>query len=450
MQKLWTWDELCTALSIARTRGPNVSGIGIDSRTIESGELFIALPGDPGDRFNVSDRSDRDGHDFVMAARQAGAVAAMVHRQGDFGQPLLEVDDTLDGLWDLGRARRQQLKGHAVALTGSSGKTTLKAFLADALDAFSVVGSLNNHIGVPLSLALTPRDASSVIYEIGTNHPGEIEPLSRLVSPTIAVVLNVLNAHIGNFESIEDLLLEKVSIRHGLTSGGTFVLPCDESFDPFAKEHPTIRFGFSSRADVRGEYLPSDRIRITSGQETVELSVPGGGRHRAETLLAAAAVVCSLQQPLEALRRIRDQVPVGRGNVVSVGRLEVIDDSYNANPDSMRAALEQLRLRAGRTVAILGDMAELGSDAETFHDSLAGSVDKIDLVFCVGPYLRSVYDRLHPSKRGAWHAAATDQLLEDCVAHLRPGDSVLVKGSHGVFWSKDFVNRLVRALQSSP
>ena len=205
-EPLWRWPALCEALGVPSVEGPDVGGISIDSRTTQPGDLFIALTGDPGPRFNASQRSDRDGHDFIKAALAAGAVGVLAHDGGEHGCPALQVEDTLDGLWDLGRAARARLTCPVVAITGSSGKTTSKTFLAAALDAFATAGSLNNHLGVPLSLARTPVDAGSAVFEIGTNHPGEIGPLSELVSPTVSVLLNVHRAHTENFPSRDALL----------------------------------------------------------------------------------------------------------------------------------------------------------------------------------------------------------------------------------------------------
>ena len=190
-EPLWRWPELCGALGSVPADGPEIMGVTIDSRATNPGDLFVALQGDPGPRFNASSRSDRDGHDFVAHAASNGASGALVHRGVETDLPLLHTGDTLDGLWAIGRARRAALHGDIVAVTGSSGKTTAKTFLGTALDAFATGGSLNNHLGVPLSLARTPRDAATAVYEIGTNHPGEIAPLSELVRPTVAVVLNV-------------------------------------------------------------------------------------------------------------------------------------------------------------------------------------------------------------------------------------------------------------------
>ena len=200
------------ALTGQEHRGPDVSGIKVDSRLIEPGDLFIALPGDPGPRFNPAYRSSVDGHDFIAAAARAGAVGAVVHRAVDPAVhiPMLEVADTYDALWSLGAAGRARASCPVIGITGSSGKTTAKRFMAAALGGFAPPGSFNNHIGVPLSLANMPPQSAAGVFEIGTNHPGEILPLAQMVEPDLAVLLNVHTAHIENFPSWDALRDEKL------------------------------------------------------------------------------------------------------------------------------------------------------------------------------------------------------------------------------------------------
>jgi len=219
---LWSWAEIAQALTGERISGPDITGVTIDSRQVKPGDLFIALHGDPGPRFNPGQRSTIDGHDFVQAAADAGAAGALVHRSrenlpapGRF--PLLRVQDTYDGLWDLGRAARRRLTGPVIAITGSSGKTTAKTFLAHALGAYAPPGSFNNHIGVPLSLANAPSDTHCGVFEIGTNHPGEILPLATMVNAQVSMVLNVHQAHIENFKNLLELKAEKTSIFNPLS-----------------------------------------------------------------------------------------------------------------------------------------------------------------------------------------------------------------------------------------
>jgi UDP-N-acetylmuramoyl-tripeptide--D-alanyl-D-alanine ligase len=447
-EPLWSWPDLRLALGMRDERGPAISGFSIDSRRISPGDLFVALPGDPGPRFRTSSRSDRDGHDFVGAAFAAGAAAALVHRDGSYPGPVLRVADTLDGLWALGRARRTALSGPVAAVTGSSGKTTAKTLLAAALKAYSSAGSLNNHIGVPLSLATTPRGARPAVYEIGTNHPGEIAPLARLVSPHVAVVLNVHPAHAEFFADRAELLREKLSIHEGLTAAGPLVVETGLDTSALPAERPLFRFGDDPDADCQLLALDGVVARYRLAGRELTAHVPGGGRHRATTLAAVLSVLYLIGADPEAALDLGDAlVPRGRGNHLHTGDVVLIDDSYNANPASMAAALDGLAAMAsGRRVAVLGDMLELGAGTVDYHRALARHCAPIDRVVCVGPNMRSLYDTFDPAADRHAFDAADDRLLEWLATTLTAGDVVLVKGSNRIFWARDFVGRLAARL----
>lgn len=442
---LWSYTELTVALGLPGREGPVVTGVAIDSRRTEPGDLFVALSGDPGPRFQATARSDRDGHDFVAHAVANGAAAALVQRPTDAACPQLQVDDTLDGLWHLGRAARGRLKGPVVAVTGSSGKTTFKSFAATAIGAFATDGSLNNHIGVPLSLARTPADAAAAVYEIGTNHPGEIEPLARLARPDVAVLLNVHPAHIENFGTLSAIRREKSTIADGLPdAGGTFVCPPAIARDARV---PSLTFADHPGADVQLLDSAGGVARLETPAGRFECSVPGGGPHRAMSICALAAVLCALDLPLERLHRLAgENLPRGRGNRLATGGVTVIDDSYNANPASMAATLDAFAAEPGRRVAILGDMLELGADAERYHAELARHCGHIHGVFCVGDRIRALYDALPPPRRLGFADGADAAFAQACAMRLCPGDCVLVKGSNGIFWANGFVDALVAAL----
>lgn len=462
---LWSFAELAAALGQRAAAGPDLSGICIDSRRIAPGELFVALAGDPGPRFSATSRSDRDGHDFIADAAAKGAAAVLASRPGDYGVPALLVDDTLDGLWQLGRAARHRLNGPVVAVTGSSGKTTAKSFLAAALDAFATPGSLNNHIGVPLSLALTPREAAAAVIEVGTNHPGEIGPLSRLAAPDVAVLLNVQPAHIGHFGSLAAIAREKAAIAEGLGSDGTLVRAASVAVEHAGR---TITFGGADEeADVRllevtaatddaawragdeGQGEAVAALATPAGRATAP--VPGGGRHRAESVAAAAAVLLALGLPLANLARLSAlAVPRGRGNAFEAGGVRVVDESYNANPASMAATLRafsSVPLPGQRRIAVLGDMLELGADSARYHGALAPDCKGLAGVFCVGEGMAALYAAL-PAEQRLGHVETADAAFgERCAAVLRPGDAVLVKGSNGVFWANGFVAALAAVLR---
>lgn len=445
IRRLWSFQALATAVNATSAEGPDVFGIGIDSRLTEPGDLFVALSGDPGPRFQPSTRSDRDGHDYAKNAVDKGAVAVLAHQPGDYGAPTLMVKDTLDGLWDIGRAARRRLDGPAVAVTGSSGKTTFKSFAARALGAFATSGSLNNHLGVPLSLARTRRDADAAIFEIGTNHPGEIEPLSRLVEPDIAVLLNVHPAHIENFGTLEAIRREKVSIAKGLRPGGVFVHPYGLAPDHDGR---CVTFGTDPKADVRLVGIAGDMAEIESSAGRVRAPIPGGGAHRGMSVCAVAAVLVALEVPLALLDRLRRlDVPRGRGTRTEVAGVTIIDESYNANPASMAATLDAFSGEPPRRLAILGDMRELGADTARYHAELAEHCHGLEGVFCVGDAIRALYDALPAAIRFGASERADAAFAAYCARRLRAGDRVLVKGSNSVFWTNDFVADLVQAVQ---
>jgi len=446
---LWSVDELAAATS-GELSGHTIAGcfgISIDSRTLSAGDLFIALRGDPGPRFRTSSRSDRDGHDFLPAARNAGAALAMVDREmPGVDLPILRVADTLDGLWALGRYRRQQLGGSVVAVTGSSGKTTTKSFLAAALDAFAAAGSLNNHLGVPLSLASTPKSVRSAVYEIGTSYPGEIAPLSILANPHVAIVLNVQSAHIGNFPSWSALREEKLSISAGITSGGALVH--DEGLDPTVRAGvQRLSFGVSQDADVRLESLDGDHATYRIRGAALKARIPGGGQHRACSLAAVLATLLALGRDPRAAAELPDTlIPGGRGTPLVANGITVIDDSYNANPDSMRAALVQLRARSsGRRLAVLGEMLELGETGPAQTRALSDVISALEGFWAVGAGMR-ILEEL-PNCLG-WFPVADDTLMDTVSAQATPVDVILVKGSNRVFWGTRFAEKLVERLRT--
>jgi UDP-N-acetylmuramoyl-tripeptide--D-alanyl-D-alanine ligase len=448
---LWSWPELCAAVGAPAASGPAITGISIDSRKVRPGDLFIALTGDPGDRFNPSRRSERDGHDFVEAALANGAVGVLVHDGKPRAIPQVQVPDTLDALWRLGAAARARLGCPVMAVTGSSGKTTVKGFLAAATGGSATSGSLNNHLGVPLSLALTPREAGTAIFEIGTNHPGEIAPLSRLAKPDVAIVLNVHPAHRENFASMAELTEEKLSLHKGLPPKGHLVLEESLPVDGLPEGLQIARFGRGAGTAVRlVELNGREAVYEIAGRRHLG-HVPGGGWHRAISL---AAVLCALQvmaRDLEPALSLADTlIPPGRGQEHSAGGVVVLDDSYNANPESMKAALLGLQARPeARRFALLGEMLELGEQSGEFHRGLADFAADLDGVFCVGRGMRDLFEALSPAQALGWQAEPDDQLLDRLSATLRAGDVLLVKGSNRVFWARDYVGRVVGRLSGS-
>ncbi len=447
---IWSWVELCEAIGLDQQIGPSIHGISIDSRTIKDGELFVALSGKARPEFNIFEDSGRDGHDYIAAAVRQGASGVLAHRKHGLDVPTVYCEDTLDGLWDLARYRRSQLTGNVVAVTGSSGKTTMKSFLSQALECGGSEGSFNNHLGVPLSIVRTSKDVNQAVYEIGTNHPGEIAPLSKLARPHVAVVLNVLNAHIGNFANFEALLDEKLSIGEGVEAGGCLVVN-EALFDSSIKRFAALdvrSFGQSTSANYRYTMTTNNQVELSMLREN--LTIPGGGEHRAATLCATAAVLDVLGKSAAKLHSISEELPPGRGRSFDVAGIRIVDESYNANPESMHKCLEHLaRQDGGRRIAVVGEMAELGEQTAKLHASLVASLNALDGVISVGRAMNShAYQDLEPRiKWGAFEDVKGLPVF--CKGLFKPNDIVLVKGSNTVFWTRNFVPDLIRVLSES-
>jgi len=434
---IWAWRDACAAVGAPVVDGPDIAGVSIDTRTLERGDLFIALLGDPGPRFNTDSRTDRDGHDFVDDARRRGAVGALTHRAISSDIPQLRVADTLDGLWALGRGARRRFARSAFAITGSSGKTTVRSFLAAALGCQQTIGSLNNFWGVPLSLARTPASAPAMVIEIGTNHPGEIEPLSKLVEPTVALVLNVRPAHLQFFESIDALRREKLSIFSGIGAGGVAVRPDDLVPEPLPRGVRSMTFGQSNDADVSlREYASDTRIATYRVDGRIHRArVPGGGLHRALSLAAVVACLHASRTPIEQALELPDSiVPTGRGSRESIGGIEVIDDSYNANPTATRRALDLLATSQtpARRIAVLGEMLELGHASVELHRELGRYAAKqgVDVLIGVRGEAREMVDAANGIQARFFEDPAEAGDYARSVAE--GGDAVLFKGSRGV------------------
>jgi UDP-N-acetylmuramoyl-tripeptide--D-alanyl-D-alanine ligase len=440
----------------------DIHGVCIDSRAAVAGDLFIALSSDPGPRFNggkpiSASASARDGHDFVSAAINSGALGVMSHKELSVDVPVLQVDDTLDGLWQLGKAARTRFTGPVLAITGSSGKTTIRSWIESVLrhvaGCHASVGSLNNHWGVPLSLSRMPRDAQFGIFEIGMNHPGEIAPLAKLVSPDVAMVLNVLPAHIGNFPNMAALREEKLSIAEGLNDNGTLILPA--SLRDLAKRDRVVTFsaiGDDSAGSAAGKSADvSAKAQATANGTSLEIDclgeylsceVPFMGKERIESVLAMVAALKCLNVDLtkipEALAQL--QLPSGRGNQQHIRNVLIIDDSYNANPASMAMSLQHLVSLPvrGRRIALLGEMLELGQQSKTSHEQAAKLCDAVDEVITIGAGFSGV-----TFKANHRHYRDPGELdIADFASDLNQGDALLVKGSNAVFWVNNFVSRL--------
>jgi len=451
---LWTANEAAAATG-GRAQGDwAVDGVSIDTRTLELGDLFVAL------------KDVRDGHDFVAQALAKGAGAALVSRVPDgvdADAPLLVVEDVLAGLEALGAAARARMHGKVVAVTGSVGKTSTKemllAMLSDQGRAHASVASYNNHWGVPLTLARMPRDTEFAVIEIGMNHPGEIEPLARLARPHVAMVTTVAAAHLEAFDDVAGIAVEKASIFAGLPIGGGAVINADIEHAPIllAKAHDCrlrdITFGeHAFDFKMKDVTVTADATIVQAEYDDAPLlfKIATPGRHFAMNGLGAMAVAHALgiDMALAAVSLGRWTPYKGRGVRETVVldpvethlTLDLIDDSYNANPTSMAASLEVLaacavqhdigRVSKGRRIAFLGDMKELGPDDIALHAGLAhlDAVKTLDVVHCVGPLMRSLYDLLPEHQRGRW-TATSEEMIAGLRSKLDSGDVVLAKGS---------------------
>jgi len=437
---LWTASALRAATGGTLAGEANVTGVAIDSRAVQPGDLFVAL------------RDARDGHDFAPAALAQGAAAAMVDRAVD-GAPLLMVGDTLAGLAALGAAGRARSTARIVAVTGSVGKTTTKDMLRHGLQGFgavhAAVASYNNQWGLPLTLARMPQAADFGVLEIGMNHRGEIAPLARLAAPHAAVITQIGAAHIGHLGSLAEIAAEKADILAGLAPGGVAVLPRDSEFFSMlaaraAEAGATVlSFGEHAQADIRllraecGPLCSTAEIAVRGAAMALRLGAPG--RHLVLNALAATGGALALGADaarfVQALAEFRPGA--GRGARVALplaggGEALLLDESYNGQPPAMRAALAVLGTqRAARRIAVLGDMRELGEHGPALHAGLLPDVlGNADLVFCCGPLMRALSDALPGGLRGGW--AETSEALAPVVRDaLRDGDVVLVKGSLG-------------------
>src|SRR5215472_113108 len=448
MMLQWSARDAAAATGGSSLTGWTATGVSIDSRSLAAGELFVALRG-----------PIHDGHDFVGAAFERGAVAAMVDRDIPHlsTMPLLRVADTFIGLASLASAARNRSDGRIVAVTGSVGKTSTKEALRLALAAcsptFASAGGLNNHWGAPLSLARLPPDAAYGVFELGMNHAGEIAALTRLVRPHVAVITTIAPAHLGFFPSIEAIANAKAEIFLGLEPGGVAVLNRDNPYftqlagAARARAAKVISFGIHPEATVRLlDYSPRLRgsiFDVALPDQTLRCRLPASGRHWVMNALAVlAAVIAVGADPCRAAEALAGVVELpGRGRQYELswqgGTLTLIDESYNASPAAMYAALAVLagiRPAAGtRRVAVLGDMLELGEATERLHRELAEPLAsaEVDRVFLVGRAVAAIHDTLPDSVRGGvWPTA--DAAVPELLRFLRAGDVVTIKGSRGM------------------
>ncbi|MER8746234.1 UDP-N-acetylmuramoylalanyl-D-glutamyl-2,6-diaminopimelate--D-alanyl-D-alanine ligase [Mesorhizobium sp. M0006] len=458
MSVLWTSEALVDAMG-GRPLGPmpeGISGISIDSRSLQPGDAFFAIKGEA-----------MDGHDFATAAIKAGAGVLVVAEGklpslGRLTAPMIVVQDVLAALEKLGVAARARSNAKIIAVTGSAGKTTTKEALRHVLSAVGTVHasaqSFNNHWGVPLTLARMPDDCDYAVFEIGMNHPGEIRPLVKMVRPHVAIVTMIAAAHLGFFRNLDEIAKAKAEIFEGIEPGGAALLNRDDArwklLDKMARaagvEHV---FGFGENA--RSTYkltkceLHADHSDITAriGGQDVTARIGAPGRHMVQNVLAvlgaAHLVEADIGKVALALADLSAERGRGKRHMLRhpKGPITLIDESYNANPASMAAAMALLNATPvtgeGRRIAVLGDMLELGDHSAKLHAALAELIvgTGTNTVFLGGPEMRALADIL-PDEIKTEYRAGAEELKPLLLSTLKAGDVVMIKSSKGIGFSK--------------
>jgi UDP-N-acetylmuramoyl-tripeptide--D-alanyl-D-alanine ligase len=435
---LWSSEEIAKATGGKSTKEFEITGLSIDTRSLKAGELFVAL------------KDTRDGHDYIPAAIEAGAAGVLCETAPE-GTPAVIVADSTKALEALGVYARDNRKALRIGVTGSVGKTSVKEALAVMLSAFGTthksLKSFNNHLGLPITLATIPNETAYAVLEMGMNHAGEMSGLSTLAKPQIAVINNVVGAHLAHFDSVEAIADAKAEIIDGMAPGAIIILNGDNEHTPRIREKAVaaqlrvLTFGHSDEDDVAIVSKNSHanggnvRLRIARQQFDVTLMVPG--EHWFMNAAACMAVAVAVELPLRrcAMALRKTTLAPGRGDThaltIEGKTITLIDESYNANPASMRAAFSAAALRSGRKLALLGDMYELGADELEMHRSLAEPLVAagFERVFMAGECMRMLMGALPQPMRAGW-SSKPQTLLTKLKGELLDGDIVLIKGSN--------------------
>lgn len=418
-------------------KSKEIRALNIDTRTLQAGDVYVALRGE-----------SLDGHQFVVEAKERGAAAAIVDHVMDLDLPQIIVENTEQALQQLAAHHRQQMAVKAIAVTGSCGKTTTRAFLQHIFEqagsTHASVGSFNNHVGVPLTLLQLKPVHQFLVSEVGANHMGEIAQLIPLVQPDVAIITNIAPVHVEGFGSLDNISRAKAEIYSGLSADGCAVVNHDDHYADFLKSvnhnHRVVTFGIKHPSDVMATDLHFDARGLASFQlllphhqpESIQLRL--FGEHNIYNALAAAAAGYALGLTIEQIKRGLEHTEAVHGRLVEkqlANGAVVIDDSYNANPLATKAALNILVNRSGERIFVFGDMKELGADAKSIHADI-GCYAKalgIEHVFCYGELTQ---ETVAAFGQGAIHFRDRQQLIDALVSMLKSDQTILVKGSHSM------------------
>lgn len=409
-----------------------VQGVAIDTRKLKAGDLFVALPGER-----------VDGHDYVAEAIARGAVAAMVTRRLDLAIPQVLVNDAAAALGDLASAVRAQRHVRVVGITGSNGKTTVKTLTAAILARHGRThvnaGNYNNELGLPLTLLAMPEDAEFAVLEMGAGKPGDIAYLAGIARPDVGVITCIAPAHLERMGSIEGVAETKGALYQALPADGVAIINADDAFAPFfaglAGSRRVLRYGLEQPADVTADIIEQridgSRFVLRTPQGEAGVALPLAGRHNVANALAATAIALALDVPLATIVAGLEQADgvAGRLKVEAMpGGWILIDDSYNANPGSVTAAIDTLALASGERMLVLGDMAELGANARALHAGIGAHAKArgINRLLAVGPLSAAAVEAFG---EGATHFDSKDALVAALQPLLHAGVTCLVKGS---------------------
>lgn len=419
------------------------TGLSIDTRTIQPGNLFIAIPGER-----------VDGHDYIEEAYKKGAVAAVVSRATASPMPQLIVPDTTAALGKLGTAWRNQFHIPFIAVTGSNGKTTLKNMTAaimvaachgDDKEVLATQGTLNNHWGLPLTLARLSKTHRFAAIEMGMNHFGEIEYLTKMTRPNVAVITNAAASHLEGVGDLAGVAKAKAEIFMGLQPEGTAILNRDDAFYSYWRDiigqHRCITFGFHPDADVNAtmyEATGTQKITLRTPKGNIEINLPLLGKHNVLNAMAAAAATLAIGIDLQAIKSGLENIKPAPGRLqmhTLANGVNIIDDTYNANPFSLQAAVNTLAAFVGKKILVLGDMKELGSETKALHHAAGAAIRQagIDYLFTFGELSANTSQAFG---EGAYHFSEQEKLVNALKPFLFNTTTILVKGSRSMRMEK--------------